>query len=104
MGLFVVRPVIKDLAKQRMYILFNKSMSVVKIDPELARRYVDIALAISRKSGVPVPRQFRMNYCKKCHSFLMPGVTSRIRLRGKGKKRIVIKCFSCGRIFRYPLR
>lgn len=100
----MVRPIIKDLARQRMNILFNKSMSIVSTDPELARRYVEIALAISRKSGVPIPRPFRMNYCKKCHSFLMPGVTSRIRLRGKGKKRLVIKCLSCGRIFRYPIQ
>jgi ribonuclease P protein subunit RPR2 len=98
----MVRPLIKDLARQRMVILFNKSLSTVKTNPELAKRYIEIALAISRKSGVPVPRQFRMSYCKKCHSFLIPGLTARVRLRGKGKKRLVIKCFSCGRIFRYP--
>lgn len=100
----MVRPLIKDLARQRIFILFNKSLSTVTTNPELARRYVEIALAISRKSGVPIPKQFKLNYCKKCHSFLMPGVTARIRLRGKGKKRLVIKCLSCGRIFRYPLQ
>ncbi len=100
----IVRPLIKDLARQRMNILFNRCLSTVTTNPELAKRYVEIALAISKKSGVPVPRQFRMSYCKKCHAFLMPGVTARFRLRGKNRKRLVVKCYSCGRIFRYPIQ
>ena len=62
-----------------------------------ARRYVDIAVRICRKTRTRMPRDFR--FCKGCGVPLLPGVTSRVRLTG-GK--VVCTCLRCGRAARMP--
>ena len=62
-----------------------------------ARRYVDIAVRICRKTRTRMPRDFR--FCKGCGVPMLPGVTSRVRLTG-GK--VVCTCLRCGRAARMP--
>ena len=63
-----------------------------------AGRCVEIALKISTKTKTPIPREFKRRFCKKCHSYLVPGENCRIRVSG-GK--IICSCFACKTITRF---
>ncbi|KPU62634.1 ribonuclease P [Thermococcus sp. EP1] len=92
----------KKIALERIDILFTLAERVFPYDKELANRYVEIALAVQRKAKVRIPRKWKRRYCKKCHSFLVPGANARVRLREKRMPHVVIKCLECGHIMRYP--
>ncbi len=89
----------RKIAKERIDILFTLAERVFPHEPELANRYVEIALAVQQKARIRMPRKWKRRYCKRCHSFLVPGVNARVRLRNG---RVVIKCLECGHIMRYP--
>ncbi len=100
------RRLLRDLAVQRINWLFKLSLYMVRRNnTELARRYVEILLAISRKANIRLPRSIKRNICKNCHIPLLPGVTASIRLVSDGKtSRIIVKCKYCGWIHRYPYK
>ncbi|ADT84092.1 ribonuclease P protein component 4 [Thermococcus barophilus] len=92
----------RKIALERINILFTLAERVFPYDKELANRYVEIALAVQQKAKVRMPRKWKRRYCKKCHSFLLPGVNAQVRLRQKRMPHVVIKCLECGHIMRYP--
>ncbi|MCD6559112.1 ribonuclease P [Thermococci archaeon] len=89
----------KEIARERIEILFTLAERVFPYDKSLANRYVAIALGVQQKAKVKMPRKWKRRYCKKCHSFLVPGVNARVRLR---EGHVVVKCLECGHIMRYP--
>lgn len=89
----------RRIAGERIDILFTLAERVFPYEPELASRYVEIALAVQRKARIRMPRKWKRRYCKKCHAFLVPGVNAKVRLRNG---HVVIRCLSCGHIMRYP--
>ena len=100
------RRLLRDLAVQRINWLFKLSLDMARgNNTELARRYVEILLAISRKANIRLPRSIKHGICKNCHIPLLLGVTASIRLVSDGRSsRIVIKCKYCGWIHRYPYK
>nr|2K3R_A Chain A, Ribonuclease P protein component 4 [Pyrococcus furiosus]2KI7_B Chain B, Ribonuclease P protein component 4 [Pyrococcus furiosus DSM 3638] len=92
----------KRIAKERIDILFSLAERVFPYSPELAKRYVELALLVQQKAKVKIPRKWKRRYCKKCHAFLVPGINARVRLRQKRMPHIVVKCLECGHIMRYP--
>lgn len=92
----------RKIALERINILFTLAERVFPYDRELANRYVEIALAVQQKAKVRMPRKWKRRYCKRCHSFLVPGVNAQVRLRQKRMPHVVIKCLECGHIMRYP--
>ncbi|ASJ00464.1 ribonuclease P protein component 4 [Thermococcus gorgonarius] len=92
----------KKIAAERVDVLFTLAERVFPYDRDLAKRYVEIALAVQQKAKIRLPRKWKRRYCKKCHSFLVPGVNARVRLRSKPYPHVVIKCLECGNIMRYP--
>ena len=92
----------KKIAINRINKLFDiaeKSAFEGKIS--LANRYVNIARKISMKYLVPIPREYKRCFCKHCYSFMLPNVTSRVRIN-KGK--IVLYCFKCKNYTRIPIK
>ncbi|CAB49484.1 ribonuclease P protein component 4 [Pyrococcus abyssi] len=92
----------KKVAIERIDTLFTLAEKVVKYSPDLARRYVELALEIQKKSKVKLPRKWKRRYCKRCHAFLVPGFNARVRLRTDRMPHVVITCLECGHIMRYP--
>ena len=92
----------RKIALERINILFTLAERVFPYDRELANRYVEIALAVQQKAKVRMPRKWKRRYCKRCHSFLVPGVNAQVRLRQKRMPHVVIKCLECRHIMRYP--
>jgi ribonuclease P protein subunit RPR2 len=81
----------RRIARERVNILFTLAERVFPYEPELANRYVEIALAVQQKAKIRMPRKWKRRYCKRCHSFLVPGVNARVRLRSG---HVVVKCLN----------
>lgn len=85
---------------ERMQILIDNAISNARTDPELSQRQASIARRISSKYKIRMPYDLRIVFCKKCKSFIAPGVNSRIRLGRTSVKSIRISCNLCGHTYR----
>ena len=85
---------------ERMQILIDNAITNARSDPELSERQASIARRISTKYKIRMPYHLRMVFCKKCKSFIAPGINSRIRLGGSSVKSIRISCNLCGHTYR----
>jgi|TARA_B110000116_G_scaffold25553_1_gene19567 ribonuclease P protein subunit RPR2 len=85
---------------ERMQILIDNAITNARTDPELSHRQASIARRISTKYKIRMPYHLRMVFCKKCKSFIAPGINSRIRLGGASVKSIRISCNLCGHTYR----
>jgi len=88
----------KDIAKERMGILLNLSFrEASEGNTERSRRYVHIARRIGMKTKISMPKEIL--YCKKCGIALVPGKTSRVRLKGH---KVTTRCLECDCARRTP--
>ena len=85
---------------ERMQILIDNAITNARSDPDLSQRQASIARRISTKYKIRMPYYLRMVFCKKCKSFIAPGVNSRIRLGRTSIKSIRISCNLCGHTYR----
>jgi len=90
----------KKIAMERMEILIENAISNAKINPKLSQRQAYIARRISTRHKIRMPYNLRMVFCKKCKSFIVPGISSRIRLGRTSVKSIRISCNLCGHTYR----
>lgn len=90
---------ILDIANERINILFNLAEDEFFSHQERSDRYVELALKISTKYNIGIPKEWKRRYCKKCHKFLYYGQNSSVRLIDS---KINIKCGECGHIMRIP--
>ncbi|MDE1763316.1 MAG: RNase P subunit [Thaumarchaeota archaeon] len=91
---------LRDLVIERMQILIQNAISNARREPELAQRQASLAKRLSTKYRVRMPYELRMNFCKKCKKFIVPGFTSRIRLGRSDVKSIRITCQFCNHTYR----
>ncbi|AFS83561.1 MAG TPA: RNase P subunit [Nitrosopumilus sp.] len=90
----------KKIAMERMEILIENAISNAKTNPELSQKQASIARRISTRHKIRMPYNLRMVFCKKCKSFIAPGINSRIRLGRASVKSIRISCNLCGHTYR----
>ena len=85
---------------ERMQILIDNAIRNARTDPELSQRQASIARRISSKYKIRMPYDLRIVFCKKCKSFIAPGINSKIRLGRTSVKSIRISCNYCGHTYR----
>ena len=90
----------KKIAMERMQILIDNAISNAKTNPDLSQRQAFLARRISTRHKIRMPYHLRMVFCKKCKSFIAPGINSRIRLGRAHIKSIRISCNLCGHTYR----
>jgi len=95
-----VKPAARKIAMERMHILIENAITNARTNPELSQRQASIARRISTRHKIRLPYNLRMVFCKKCKSFIAPGVNSRIRLGRTSVKSIRISCNLCGHTYR----
>jgi len=83
-----------------MQILIDSAITNARTDPALSQSQASIARRISTKYKIRMPYHLRMVFCKKCKSFIAPGINSRIRLGRTSVKSIRISCNLCGHTYR----
>lgn len=90
---------IREMARQRIKLLFNLAEECFEKAPDLSNRYVLLAKKISMRHRIRMPRALKRRICKECGAFLVPGSNCRIRIRND---RVVTTCLACGMIMRIP--
>jgi len=96
----IVKPAVRKIAMERMQILIENAISNAKTNPELSQRQASLARRISTRHKIRMPYDLRMVFCKKCKSFITPGINSRIRIGRASVKSIRISCNLCGHTYR----
>jgi ribonuclease P protein subunit RPR2 len=84
------------LAKERMAMLLERSLSIHGERPDLSRRYYQLAKKIGMRYNVHMPGELKRKFCKNCFSFL----------EGWRLKNGIMRatCRECGAIARYPYK
>ena len=95
---------IKQIARQRIQILFEQAKQVCKTNPQLAMQYVKSARKIAMAAKIRLPVEFRRETCKNCNALLVQGYNCRVRIKQKREPHIVITCLNCGNQTRILLR
>ena len=67
-----------------------------KTNPELSKRYIQIARRIAMAASIRFSDLNVQETCKKCNSLLIPGETSRVRIKQRREPHIVTTCLCCG--------
>jgi len=83
-----------------MEILIDNAMANARTNPDLSEKYGQIARRIGTKYNIRMPYDLRLVFCKKCKSFIAPGINSKIRLGRSSVKSIRISCNFCGHVYR----
>ena len=95
-----MNPSRKKIALERMYILVKIAISNARSDPNLAEKQANLARRISTRYRISMPYELRINFCKKCKKFIVPGINSRIRIGRTSLKSIRITCNFCEHTYR----
>ena len=93
----------RRIAFQRIQTLFRLAHEVFGANPILAQRYVDLSRRIGMAANVRLPKEYRLQVCRSCKQFILPGVNCRVRMKQRREPHIVITCFNCGNHTRIPL-
>jgi ribonuclease P protein subunit RPR2 len=65
---------------------------------------VETARKIAMSARLSMPQMYRRQMCKNCHMLLVPGETSRVRVRARREPHTVTTCLTCGAQTRIPLK
>nr|WP_048110091.1 RNase P subunit [Nitrosarchaeum koreense] len=95
-----MKPAFRQIALERMQILINSAISNAKMNPILSQRQALLAQRISTRHKIRMPYELKIVFCKKCKSFIAPGINSKIRLGRTSIKSIRISCNLCGHTYR----
>jgi ribonuclease P protein subunit RPR2 len=103
-GISTTRRNRREIAIERVSILFELAKKTIKKTPKRAQRYVKLARQISMHYQVRIPIKYRKMICKDCKTFILPGVNCRVRTRSLREPHLVITCLYCGYHTRILLR
>ena len=95
-----MKPTVRKIALERIQILISNAILNAKTNPELSQRQAQIARRICTRHNIRMPYDLRIIFCKKCKSFIAPGINSKIRLGRASVKSIRISCNLCGHTYR----
>ncbi|MFT4304060.1 MAG: ribonuclease P protein component 4 [Candidatus Woesearchaeota archaeon] len=87
----------KKVAKDHVNILLSEADKVFDKNKSLANRYIEIVIAIRNKIKIRLTKQQKSKFCKKCNSYLRPGVNCNVRIKNKF---VLYHCKECGNIRR----
>ncbi len=90
----------KKIALERIELLFGQAERFFADHPEWSDRCVEHARSIAMRHRIRIPRAYRRKFCRRCHAYLVPGATARVRIH---HGRVVVTCLRCGFQRRYPL-
>jgi ribonuclease P protein subunit RPR2 len=95
---------VKQIAQQRIDILFAQAESLAKINPQLAAEYVKSAKKVAMSARFPLPPKYKRRVCKHCGTLFVTGFNCRTRIQQKREPHIVVTCLNCGYHLRILLR
>ena len=94
----------RKIARERIHLLFKEALDAYSENPSRAQRYAEMARKLGMRYKVRLPKIYRMNICRGCKKFIVPGFNSRVRLQRRREPHIVVTCFNCGKQNRMMIR
>jgi RNase P subunit RPR2 len=95
---------IKQIAQQRIAILFEQANLIGKTNPALATKYIKTAQKIAMAARLPINQKYKRHICKHCKTLLITGHNNRVRIQQKREPHIVATCLNCGYTSRIPIK
>jgi len=95
---------IKQIAKQRIQILFEQAKKIGRGNPKLAAQYILSARRIAMAARIRLPLEFRRLTCKECNALFVHCINCRVRVKQKREPHIVVTCLNCGNQTRIMLK
>jgi len=95
---------VKQIARQRIQILFEQAKKVGRTDSKLAAQYGLSARIIAMAVKTRLPVEFRRETCKECNKLLVQGVNCRVRVKQEREPHVVVTCLNCGNQTRILLK
>ena len=90
----------RKIAGERVELLMGMAKEEAKVNPERAKRYVELARRIAMRYRVHMPRGLARGFCKKCG---MPWVHGfNVKVRAKAREKCMEYECSCGAKRRFP--
>jgi len=86
----------KQIAKQRIQVLFQQAKNIYKSNPQLSSRYIATARKIAMAAKIRLPTLYKRQICKNCNMLLVPGDNCRVRIKQKREPHVVTTCLNCG--------
>ena len=91
----------KDIARERIEVLFNQADKTFPENKDRADRYVELARKIAMSYRVKIPKELNKKFCENCYSYIKPGVNCKVEMDSE-EKTVKWKCEECGHVKRYP--
>lgn len=95
---------IRQIAQQRIQVLFEQAEKTCKTHPLLTMQYVYTARKIAMSAKIRLPAKYKRRICKNCNSLLVPGYNCRVRINQKREPHVVVTCLNCGQQKRILLK
>ena len=95
---------VRQIARQRIEILFEEAKRIARTDPKLAAQYIVSARRIAMAVKIRLPANYRRQTCKECNAFFVQGINCRVRVKQKREPHVVITCLNCGNQIRIMFR
>jgi len=92
----------RDLAIERIRLLFSQAARLASSDVDAACRRVKMAWNIATRCNTRIPRDLKLRFCRKCLTYFTTR-TCRRRLN-PDHKRVELTCLRCGRVKYAPYR
>jgi ribonuclease P protein subunit RPR2 len=88
--------IVKEIAAERISILYDLAREHASDDIRLSKECVKTLRRISAHYKVKIPKKLKEKICRSCNLVLIPGLTASVRI-ASGKGYVVYRCKECGR-------
>ncbi|HLC80024.1 MAG TPA: ribonuclease P protein component 4 [archaeon] len=85
----------QQIGLERIYRLFELAQEEFTTHPLRSKRYIELAIKISKRARARIPPELKTKYCKKCGAYLQNGTNANITKIGA---LTVVECKECGHI------
>jgi ribonuclease P protein subunit RPR2 len=89
----------RSFGQEAVSYLLDESLRLRMLDPKRAQDLAENALKIRTRVKIRLPRQYRLKFCRTCHTPLSVE-TARVRLNSK-KRQVHYQCLKCGQERRF---
>ena len=89
---------VKETAGKSILRVLQLAEMNLRSDAKLSKRYVEIAIRISKKYNVDLPKNYSKRICKHCHTLMVPGYNATVRVLDGV---VIWICGECGHVRRF---
>ncbi|MFH1224405.1 MAG: ribonuclease P [Candidatus Diapherotrites archaeon] len=90
---------VREITLERMRRLFELAEKEFEKHPERSKRYVHLARELGKRNRVPIPRELKKRFCRKCGAYWAGEAKMKTKKAGTLEE---FSCKECGCKRKYP--